>query len=431
MFLRVTMSLLAMIALGGCLGGAGALAPCDPSSTDTSICHLTNPEDLGVLADRSWIIVSEMALDGGGTDDEATDGVEGEGHGDGRGEGDIDRHSGAGRLSAIRLRDLEPIPVYPIEVTGRMDAVMQRESVGELEATQRSVSGWGDEHCPGEPDAAIFRPHGLDVGRGPGGKLAVAVVNHGGREAVELFEVEAGEVPSLVWRGCVPMPQGINTNDVAFMPGGGFVVTNFMPAFEGTGPKAIWTMLKINYGLRTGSVLEWTPGGALEEIENSQGSAPNGIAVSPDGQEIYVSEWGGERIYRLRLREGTPPLRDEVELGHHPDNLTWMSDGRLLVAGQLGGVSAALSCASVEHAGCDIGYSVYVIDPGRRDATGPLEATRLFEGRGAGSVALEVDRVDRVDRAGRADGEDREIFVGFFAGDRIERVRPPASNSAP
>jgi hypothetical protein len=420
--LRATMALLSMTALtgslGGCLGGAGALAACDPRSTESAICNLTNPEDLGFLPDRSWIIVSEMAPNEPGSvekpevaeGDEVTQGAD-------REAGTSGGQPTRGRLSAIRLSDfylksLYPIdslePTEPTEPTEATTPVEPTAPTRIIESRQAPTPEWGDEDCPGEPDPSIFRPHGIDVGRGPHGRSAIAVVNHGGREAVEFFEILEGDAPSLVWRGCVLMPVGISANDVAFLPSGGFVVTNFMPAFEGTGPKAIWTMLKISFGARTGSVLRWTPGGSIEEIENSEGSAPNGIVVSADGNEIYVAEWGGESVYRLRLSDHGSPLRDGVELDHNPDNMTWMRDGRLLVAGQLGGVSAALSCASVENAGCDIGYSVYAVVPVDHGEEGGLEATKLFEDRGAASVALEV-------------GE--EIFVGFFIGDQIERVR--------
>ncbi len=42
-----------LLVIAGCLGSPGTLAPCDPQSVDRPICHLTNPEDLGFLKDRS------------------------------------------------------------------------------------------------------------------------------------------------------------------------------------------------------------------------------------------------------------------------------------------------------------------------------------------------------------------------------------------
>ncbi|MFP6654534.1 MAG: hypothetical protein VCB25_02830 [Myxococcota bacterium] len=390
--LRPLMFLLVLIFGTACLDGAGALAPCDPRGLDSEICGWTNPEDMSFLPDRSWIIVSEMAPNQLGVAEQ-------------------DRRIEPGRLTALRLGDLARRVLYPptsstlprsttSAIGGAPEGVMEEPTLGEGTPTNRR---WGDEQCAGEPDRAVFQPHGIDVGWGPDRVPALAVVNHGGREAIEFFEIIPGHFPSLVWRGCVLMPPGMSHNDVALLPGGGFVVTNFMRSFEKIGPRALWTMLKIGLGMRTGSVLQWQPGTVIREIENSQGSAPNGIAVSPDGHEIWVAEWGGKSIYRLRLSDSAPPLRDEIQLDQNPDNFSWMRDGRLLVAGQHGGLLASLGCASIKETGCDIGYSVYAIDSSSTE----LEATKLFEGRGAASVALEV-------------GD--EIFVGFFIGDQIERL---------
>ena len=79
-------------------------------------------------------------------------------------------------------------------------------------------------------------------------------------------------------------------------------------------------------------------------------------------------------------------------------------DGRLLVAGQHAGFMASLGCSSIRKGGCDLGYSVYLLEPVR------LEATKLIEGRGAVSVALVVGG---------------ELFVGIFVGDQIMRVPRP------
>jgi len=374
--LRSLIVLLPLVASLGCLDSPGALAPCDPESMGRPICHLTNPEDLGVLPDRSWIIVSEMAPN------------ESE-------EGKDDALATVGRLTAIRLPGLELHSLYP----GNGES-----GVPEREGQTGATEGWGASTCPGSPDPTVFKPHGIDVGQAPAGQPALAVVNHGGREAVELFEIELGRVPMLEWRGCIPLPDDVMANDVAFLPGGGLVVTNFMPRFDGVGPGAIWSVLKMSVGARTGSVLKWEPGGEWTEIGNSGGSAPNGVVASADGTEIFVAEWGGGTVYRLKLDGTDSPQRDEVAVDHNPDNLTWTRDGRLLVAGQHGGVMTSLGCGSIREGGCDLGYSVYLLEPTR------LEATKIIEGRGAVSVALEV-------------GD--EIFVGSFFGDQIMRVPGP------
>jgi hypothetical protein len=117
-----------------------------------------------------------------------------------------------------------------------------------------------------------------------------------------------------------------------------------------------------------------------------------------------VAEWGAKSIFRLRFDGDGEPLRDAVALEHSPDNLSWTRDGRLLVAGQGGGMLKVLGCNEIEEGACGIDYGVYAIDPVS------LEARRLFDGKGAASVALEVDD---------------EVLVGSFVGDRIERRTAP------
>lgn len=201
------------------------------------------------------------------------------------------------------------------------------------------------------------------------------------------------------------MPEGISVNDVALFRDGGFVVTNFMPKVDEMGAGAIWNFLKIAWGWDTGSVFRWSPDGKMIEIPGSVGSVPNGIALSQDEAEIFVAQWGEANVYRVPLvPDGWGSRRPKASLEHHPDNMTWTQDGRLLVAGHAGGIRGILRCFKIDKGGCGLDYGVYVIDPET------LEVERLFTGKGAASVALEV-------------GDD--IFVGTFSGDQIERVSRP------
>ena len=52
-----------------------------------------------------------------------------------------------------------------------------------------------------------FRPHGIDVKLRPDGRTELYVVNHGGNESVEVFEVDLdADRPSLKWIGGVRLP---------------------------------------------------------------------------------------------------------------------------------------------------------------------------------------------------------------------------------
>jgi YVTN family beta-propeller protein len=60
------------------------------------------------------------------------------------------------------------------------------------------------------------------------------------------------------------------------------------------------------------------------------GYRPYGVALSPDGKTLAVSNWGGESVSLL-----DPVLMKEIEkvkVGSHPNDLAWTRDGRLFVA---------------------------------------------------------------------------------------------------
>ncbi len=374
---RALGALLVGLGLGlGCASTPPMIPACSSLSSPNSICGLMNPEDLALLPGGGWIVVSQMAPMAG---EAASDAAPGR----------------PGSLLAIRLSDIRRKTVFPARA----------EWPGDEPPPGRP--GWGEAGCTEPPDPGRFEPHGLDVGRHGSGAPMLAVVNHGGREAVELFEIGEGPDarPSLSWRGCVEMPERVMANDVALLRDGGFVVTDFMRRTEGgVGFRAMWSGLGIATGGNTGSVYRWSPGGSVERIPGSAGSAPNGIVLSADERRIFFAAWGSREIHRLDLDGGGRPARTSVRLAHRPDNLTWTADGRLLVAGQAGSLRQVLGCGQVERGSCGLPYGVYAIDPES------LEATLLFEGEGAASVALEV-------------GD--QIFVGTFSGDRIERVRRP------
>ena len=148
--------LLALAALG-CGGGAEPIVSCDPVGPARPICGFQNPEDLELLPDGKHLLVGEFGS------------MEG------------------GRAGALSLLDL----------ASEARTVLYRGGQG------GSVEpGWGDPGCPGAPPAEMS-PHGIHLSRRADGRLQLLVVNHGGREAVEFFEVSDSDSDwSLAWRGC-------------------------------------------------------------------------------------------------------------------------------------------------------------------------------------------------------------------------------------
>src|SRR4029453_3985633 len=80
--------------------------------------------------------------------------------------------------------------------------------------------------CPGPLDAKQAVLHGLALRPAAGGRYTVYATNHGGRESVEVFEVDvSGATPTATWIGCVVTPDKMALNSVAAFTDGSIVAT--------------------------------------------------------------------------------------------------------------------------------------------------------------------------------------------------------------
>ena len=181
--------------------------------------------------------------------------------------------------------------------------------------------------CSAPPDPARFSAHGLDTLSTADGMSTLFVVGHGDREAIEVFDVDAtAEVPEVTWIGCIPAPDGAFNNSVASLPDGRLVVTDFLHG--GAQIEDLYA------GKVTGAVYMWTPGGTFEKLPGTDLSGPNGIAVTPDMEYIFVADSGTASVLRFKLAATkTPPVA--IDPGLRTDNIRWSPDGRLLLAGPI------------------------------------------------------------------------------------------------
>lgn len=180
--------------------------------------------------------------------------------------------------------------------------------------------------CPGPPDPAIFHTRGLSLRDKDGGGWRLLVVNHGGREAIEVFDVApgAGE-PLLAWRGCLPMPAGHVANSVAAFADGTVLAT--VLTRPGT------TIGDFMLGRVTGAVWQWRPGdAAFGELPGTQLPGNNGIETDPDQRHFYVVAFGLHAVARFDRNDPSAAPSLIVAPDFMPDNIRW-SDDRLLLAG--------------------------------------------------------------------------------------------------
>ncbi len=353
---RVALLGAAVLALAGCAEPRPPIVDCAASGDARPVCGFQNPEDLALLPSGRSLVISQM--------------------------GEMD----GSEPGSLVFFDLASDAITP--------------AFAGAQAGIAPTPGWGDSACPGAPDAR-FSPHGLALARRSDGALQLFVVNHGGRESIELFEVSDSDPrPSLAWRGCVIPPEGSFLNDVAPLPGGGFVTTHMFPHHSG-----FFTTLKGLVGLSTGWVLEWQPGAGFQRVPGSDGAMPNGIETSPDGETLYVDLYLGNEVRKLARNTGETLASVEIA---SPDNVLWSPDGSLLVASHNAPLSEMLACGEIERGACPFHYSIVELDPDT------LKPRALYENAGppmgAGTAAMRI-------------GD--ELLIGSFKGDRIVRVTLP------
>ena len=333
---------------------------CEEVNGVTPICGFKSPEDLEVMAGGHLMIVSEYG------------GISGK---------------KPGALSSYHTLDGIIVRLFP-------------DPGATVRAPGSENSMWGDKNCPGPPSAA-FGPHGIHHNSNLAPERLL-VVNHGGRESIEIFEVTldaGGNKVALTWRGCVVAAPGTWLNDVVGLPNGGFAATNMMPR-DFTREQIFATEAS---KADSGYVLEWQLDSGWRKLPGTDGALTNGIEVSPDGKVLFINYYLGNKIAAVERETGKRLWTIELE---GPDNTSWAPDGKLLVAThQHTTLKDVLECADADIPYCPIAYEIMAIDP----ATGS-HAVR-YKGGGAPMAAATV---------GVQIGQ--TLYLGSFAGERMGRV---------
>jgi hypothetical protein len=328
---------------------------CAPAGGLNFLCGVLNPEDLVLVPNTRWMIASGMAPGSG--------------------------------LHLVDTRAKATRNLYPVgNASARQD-------------TTKYAS------CPGPLDPKQAVLHGLSLRSASGGRYTIYATNHGGRESVEVFELDAiGAAPTATWTGCVLAPGRMSFNSVAAFSDGTLIATVLITpdkTFEDAFAQRM-----------TGVVMQWTPGTpTFNALRGTELSANNGIETSPDDREFYVASTTTKRIVAFARNNTLKPLRVAQLKEFGPDNVRWTSDNRLITAGMIDDEPACGGAPKTE-AGirCPRGYVVATIDPKTMSVTeiarGP--ATPAFTGTAIAMVT------------------GGELWLGSFNADRLAyRVLKP------
>lgn len=341
---------LSLLVLLGLPAAGYAQQPCEPSAGVQFVCGPKNAEDLVLVPGTHWIISSGLA--------------------DGANFYLIDSRNGAWRPLAF---DAKPDPAFA--------------------------------SCAAPPVVASFHSHGLSIRESGQGTSRLHVVGHGARESIEVFDVAVGTGgPTLTWRGCVLMPEGLAANSVAAFADGSIVATVLLMPGK--------SFLDSIEKRPTGAVYEWKPGGGgFVQVAGTELPGNNGIEVAADGSEFYVVSSGLLTVVAFSRSNPARRLRSTQPLPFTPDNVHRGPDGRLYTGGMANDVPECGGVPGPEHdlprlASCPRGSMGASID------------ARTFRHE----IIVDTPRVAEFSNATMVLPVGQQVWMGTFSGDRIAYV---------
>ncbi len=346
--------LLFALFLQGCIDESALINDCEPVGDMQPICSFQSPEDMELLPDGKTLIVSEMEQNHGEV---------------------------YGYLSLFNT---------DTGITQRLN-----------HSTVSDGERWGSETCS-EPPGAYLAPHGIHLSTRGDRRLQLLVVNHGEREAVEIYEVLHNEDPRRIeWRGCAEAPASAFLNDVVALPEGGFVATHMFDRPEGqVGTLSINEVVAL-LGFNPGYLLHWD-GATFYPVEGFGGDYLNGIQVSEDGRYLFINSWAGSTVTKFDWHEREVVGETQVQ---NPDNSQWSSEGNLWIASHDFSIGDLRLCLAYPKQACPGLFRVVELDPDTMDSKVLLE--HAGAPMGAATVVQEV-------------GE--HWYLGSFLGDRMLKV---------
>ena len=289
-------------------------AACRPSLSLEFVCGAQRPEDLAHIPDTRWLIVSGF-------------------------------DHGAG----LKL----------IDTTAKTLVQWYRAQPDQIHQDRVHFA-----NCPKPPDVASFNVQGISLRRTGRQTYTLLATNHGGRESIEVFAVNASSgVPILSWTGCVLLPEGVAANSVSSFSDGTILITQLTRS--GT------TIADFVNGENTGAVYELRPGAsAFARLPGTELPGNNGLEISKDDREFYVVAFGWHAVVVYSRDDTVKPLSVLTAPGFMPDNIHWDGD-RLIVGGMqydepaCGGLRKVVE-GRADDMLCHRGYTIAQLDVATR-----------------------------------------------------------------
>ena len=254
----------------GAIAVAQSPAACTPSGGLTFICGPANPEDLVLVPNTRWMIASGMAPGSG--------------------------------LHLVDTRAKTVKNLYPV-------------SAASARADRTKYA-----NCPGPLDPKQALLHGLSLRPAAAGRYTVYATNHGGRESVEVFELDTsgggpdGDVGRLRARAGQDVVQ--QCRRLQRWHAGRYCADHARQDVRG----------RVRPAQSPAWSCEWTPGTpAFTALPGTELSANNGIETSPDDREFYVASTTTKRVIAFARNNTAKPLRVAQLKEFGPDNVRWTS----------------------------------------------------------------------------------------------------------
>ncbi|MDJ0276224.1 SMP-30/gluconolactonase/LRE family protein [Sphingomonas sp. 2R-10] len=203
-----------------------------------------------------------------------------------------------------------------------------------------------------------LKPGGMALG--PDSRLYIAAANTTGGGAVISVLLDGTQRRTIV-----PERAGFAPNDVTFDAKGGFYFSD----------------ARGSIGKATGGVWYVGPDGAPPKPVIRNLAIANGIALSPDGKQLWVGEFALGRLYRITLKDATTPAPFGATTAYHftgpaPDSMRIDGMGQLYVAMYGQGRILVFSPSGIpigqillpdRDAGRNLNLTSMAIRPGTRD----------------------------------------------------------------